>query len=263
MTEKDGMREKKNRWGMRKRWVILAIVLLAAEVSLRLLYSPMRFTAFLLLCAAALSLVWGFLEAQRARKPFRIARRVLAVCLAVGFGLFAVLEIQVIRCARTDTEREVSAVVVLGAGVNGTEPSLSLLVRLEAALEYIQDKPDISIVVTGSQGPGEDISEARCMADWLASHGVAEERILLEEQADNTEENIRFSKDLLAEQGIDLTGSIAVVSSDYHLYRASLYWGGPGFVPVAAHMTGQYLPLTINYYIREAFAAAKLLVFDR
>ena len=75
MTEKDGMREKKNRWGMRKRWVILAVVLLAAEVSLRLLYSPMRFTAFLLLCAAALSLVWGFLEARRARKPFRIARR--------------------------------------------------------------------------------------------------------------------------------------------------------------------------------------------
>ena len=86
MTEKDGMREKKNRWGMRKRWVILAVVLLAAEVSLRLLYSPMRFTAFLLLCAAALSLVWGFLEARRARKPFRIARRVLAVCLVVGFA---------------------------------------------------------------------------------------------------------------------------------------------------------------------------------
>ena len=239
MTEKDGMREKKNRWGMRKRWVILAVVLLAAEVSLRLLYSPMRFTAFLLLCAAALSLVWGFLEARRARKPFRIARRVLAVCLVVGFGLFAVLEIQVIRCA------------------------LSLLVRLEAALDYLSDKPDIPVVVTGSKGPGEDISEAQCMADWLASHGIAERRILLEEQADNTEENIRFSKELLAGQGIDLTGSIAVVSSDYHLYRASLYWASPGFVPVAAHMPGQYLPLTINYYIREAFAAAKLLVFDR
>ena len=263
MTEKDGMREKKNRWGMRKRWVILAVVLLAAEVSLRLLYSPMRFTAFLLLCAAALSLVWGFLEARRARKPFRIARRVLAVCLVAGFGLFSVLEIQVIRYSRTDWGRDVSAVVVLGAGVNGTEPSLSLLVRLEAALDYLSDKPDIPVVVTGSKGPGEDISEAQCMADWLASHGIAERRILLEEQADNTEENIRFSKELLAGQGIDLTGSIAVVSSDYHLYRASLYWASPGFVPVAAHMPGRYLPLTINYYIREAFAAAKLLVFDR
>ena len=263
MTEKDGMREKKNRWGMRKRWVILAVVLLAAEVSLRLLYSPMRFTAFLLLCAAALSLIWGFLEARREKKPFRVARRVLVGLLALGLALFAALEIQVIRWSRTDWETQPAAVVILGAGVNGTEPSLSLLVRLEAALDYIQDKPDIPIVVTGSQGPGEDISEARCMADWLMENGVPESRILLEDQADNTRENIAFSKAMLAERGVDVEGCVAVVSSDYHLYRASLYWGGPGFVPVAAHMTGQYLPLTINYYIREAFAAAKLLVFDR
>ena len=261
--EKNNVQGKKDRWGVRKRWVVLAIVLLAAEVSLRLLYSPMRFTAFLLLCAAALSLVWGFLEARRERKPFRIARRVLLGLLALGLALFAVLEIQVIRWSRTDWETKPAAVVVLGAGVNGTEPSLSLLVRLEAALDYLSDKPDIPVVVTGSKGPGEDISEAQCMADWLASHGIAERRILLEEQADNTEENIRFSKELLEGQGIDLTGNIAVVSSDYHLYRASLYWASPGFVPVAAHMPGQYLPLTINYYIREAFAAAKLLVFDR
>ena len=101
------------------------------------------------------------------------------------------------------------------------------------------------------------------MADWLITHGVEEGRVLLEDQADNTEENIAFSKEILREQGVDPTAKIAVVSADYHLYRASLYCGGPGFVPVAAHMPGQYLPLTINYYIREAFAAAKLLVFDR
>ena len=248
---------------MKRIWMVLAALCALAGAMLLVGYSPMRFTAFLLLCAAAVLLLWGWLSARRGRKPFRILRRVLAVCLAVGFGLFAVLEFQVIRCARTDTQRAVDAVVVLGAGVNGTEPSLSLLVRLEAALDYLSGKPDIPVVVTGSKGPGEDISEAQCMADWLASHGVEEARILLEEQADNTEENIRFSKELLAEQGIDLTGNIAVVSSDYHLYRASLYWGGPGFVPVAAHMPLQYLPLTINYYIREAFAAAKLLVFDR
>ena len=101
------------------------------------------------------------------------------------------------------------------------------------------------------------------MADWLIAHGVEEGRVLLEDQADNTEENIRFSKELLAGQGIDLTGSIAVVSSDYHLYRASLLWGTPRMVPVAAHMPGRYWPLTVNYYIREAFAAAALLVFGR
>ena len=216
----------------------------------------LSFTAGLMLCIVSFDMVP---EAMEATSNYYLA----PIFLVVGFGLFAVLQFQVIRYARTDTQRDVDAVVVLGAGVNGTEPSLSLLVRLEAALDYLSDKPDIPVVVTGSKGPGEDISEAQCMADWLASHGIAERRILLEEQADNTEENIRFSKELLAGQGIDLTGSIAVVSSDYHLYRASLYWASPGFVPVAAHMPGQYLPLTINYYIREAFAAAKLLVFDR
>ncbi len=261
MTEKNGAREKKDRWGMRKRWVILAIVLVAVEVPVRLFFSPMRFTAFLLLCAAALSLIWGFLEARREKKPFRVARRVLAGLLALGLALFAALEVQVIRWSRTDWETQPAAVVVLGAGVNGTQPSLSLLVRLEAALDYIQDKPDIPVVVTGSKGPGEDISEAQCMADWLIAHGVEEGRVLLEDQADNTEENIRFSTELLAARGIDTTGNIAVVSADYHLYRASLYWGGSGFVPVAADMPGRYWPLTVNYYIREAFAAAKLLVF--
>ena len=97
------------------------------------------------------------------------------------------------------------------------------------------------------------------MADWLIDHGIPEERIILEEQADNTEENIAFSKELLADKGIDLTGNIAVVSSDYHLFRASLLWGTPWMVPVAAHMPGRYWPLTANYYIREAFAAAAVL----
>ena len=261
MTEKNGAREKKDRWGMRKRWVILAIVLVAVEVPVRLFFSPMRFTAFLLLCAAALSLIWGFLEARREKKPFRVARRVLVGLLALGLALFAALEVQVIRWSRTDWETQPAAVVILGAGVNGNQPSLSLLVRLEAALEYIQDKPNIPIVVTGSKGPGEDISEAECMAGWLIAHGVEEGRVLLEDQADNTEENIAFSKEILREQGVDPTAKIAVVSADYHLYRASLYWGAPGMVPVAAHMPGRYWPLTVNYYIREAFAAASLLVF--
>ena len=155
----------------------------------------------------------------------------------------------------------VFAVVVLGAGVNGTAPSLSLEVRLEAALDYIADKPDIPIVVTGSQGPGEDISEAQCMADWLMDRGVAAERILLEDQADNTEENIKFSQAMLRNKGIDTAANIAVVTSDYHLCRAALLWGAPRMVPVAAHMPEAYWPLTVNYFVREAFAVAAEIVF--
>lgn len=98
------------------------------------------------------------------------------------------------------------------------------------------------------------------MADWLTARGVAPERVWLEEQADNTRENIRFSLAMLSEWGMDTTANIAVVSSDYHLCRASMYMPG-NMVPVAAHMPARYWPLTLNYYIREAFGIAAELVF--
>ena len=75
--------------------------------------------------------------------------------------------IVIVSGARTDWPQNPDAMVILGAGVNGTEPSLSLLSRLEAALYYIgQDTGRFPIVVTGSQGPDEEISEAACMARW-------------------------------------------------------------------------------------------------
>lgn len=191
----------------------------------------------------------------------------MCILLAAGTILFTVMEIWVLQWARTDEQSDVSAVIVFGAGVNGTVPSLSLQVRLKTALDYIQDKPDIPIVVSGSQGPGEDMTEARCMADWLIAHGVEESRILLEEQADNTRENVQFSREMLVEQGIDPLSNIAYVTADYHLCRAVYLTGGqvnltykqgafPYVVPVAAKMPDYFWPLSANYFIREAFAMA-------
>ena len=244
---------------MRGCWLAAAAGAAALGVLLRLLIPAMKFVALLLVCAGAAALLWGWLESRRQRRWAAVARRVLGAMLVVGVCVFALLEYQVVRYGRTDRTTEPAAVIVLGAGVNGTTPSLSLQVRLQAALDYLADKPDIPVVVTGGQGPGEEITEARCMADWLIARGLDPERILLEEQAVNTQENIRFSKEILADEGIDLTAPVAVVSADYHLYRASLYWG-TGMVPVAAEMPAGYLPLTINYYVREAFGVATVIL---
>jgi len=246
---------------MKKRWAILAGAAAVLGALLAFVYTPMRFCGYLFFAAAALALVWGALAARKEQRWAKLGRRVIAAMLAVGLLVFAILEITIVSYGRTDESRDVTAVVILGAGVNGTVPSLSLRVRLDAALAYLADKPDIPIVVTGSQGPGEEISEAQCMAGWLMERGIAAERIILEDQADNTAENIDFSLNLLVQNGIDPTSNIAVVTADYHLYRAGIYWGTPSMVPVAAHMPDSFWPLTVNYYIREAFAAAKLLVF--
>ena len=206
---------------------MLAGVCLILGALMLTVYTAVRFTGFLFCCAAAALMVFALLIRWKERHRWALwARRMLLALLAAGFAFFAVLEVRVISWARTDTETPVTAVIVLGAGVNGTAPSLSLQVRLEAALAYVQDKPDIPIIVSGSRGQGEDISEARCMADWLIGRGIEPERIWLEEQADNTQEN--------------MTGNM---------------------VPVAAALPVRYLPLTVNYYIREAFGVAEAIVF--
>lgn len=248
----------------RKEWIyyVLASICLAAGVLALTVYTAVRFTGLLLCAAAGVLTVLGLLSRLSKTHPWaRWARRIALGLLAAGFALFAALEVRVLSWARTDAETPASAIVVLGAGVNGTAPSLSLETRLDAALAYALDHPEVPIVVSGSQGPGEEISEAACMYGWLTARGVPPERILLEDRARDTEENIRYSLALLEERGI--AGSVAVVTSGYHLCRAALHMErmGGSMVPVAAPMPAQYLPLSVNYYIREAFAmAAELLL---
>lgn len=229
-----------------------ALCLLAG---IALLITPLRFTGALLIGLAAVLLLWAALKGRKT------VRRILAVLLIIGFLVFSAAQIQVVRYAFREDDAPVSAVIVLGAGVYGARPSLSLQVRLEAALDYIQDKPDIPVVVSGGQGPGEDISEAQCMADWLIAHGVDETRIIQENQSTNTKENLAFSRAKLQEAGIDTDGHIAVVSADYHLYRARLYWGSDGMVPVAGCMPARWWPITVNQFVREAFGVVYLRVF--
>lgn len=238
----------------------LAAVCLVLGALLAGVFTAVRFTGLLLCCAAAFWAALGLLSRWSAKRHWaRRVRRALLGLTAAGIVLFAAMEIRVLSWAETDTETPVSAVVVLGAGVNGRSPSLSLLVRLEAALAYLEDRPGVPVVVSGSQGRGEEISEARCMADWLIARGVDRGRVLLEERAGNTRENIAFSFALLEERGVNTAEPIAVVTSDYHLCRAAVY-AGENMVPVAASMPARYLPLTVNYYVREAFALAAALL---
>ena len=244
----------------------LAVLSLLLGLLLRFVFTSVRFTGLLLCCGAAALMVFALLTRWKERCRWALwLRRAFLCLLAVGFAFFAVMEVRVISWARTD-DAPAAALVVFGAGVNGREPSLTLRSRLEAALAYAGDKPDMPIVVSGAQGRGEDVSEARCMADWLIERGMDPGRVWLEEQAVNTRENVRYSMRLLAERGIDIKDPIAFCTSDYHMCRAVHLSGQPDpaadVVPVAARLPDRYWPLTVNYYIREAFAMAAAIVFQ-
>ena len=149
-------------------------------------------------------------------------RYLLAGCgaLVVGIALLAIVETGCIMNANMKKPAENATAIVLGCRVYGERASLSLVERLEAAQKYLEENPDAVCVVSGGQGPGEDISEAECMYRWLVEKGIDASRIYKEEKSTSTEENIAFSKQIIKENG--LNDKIAIVTSEYHSYRAGV-----------------------------------------
>lgn len=106
--------------------------------------------------------------------------------------------------------------LVLGAKVNGEAPSLSLQYRLEAALQYAEHHPHVTLILSGGQGPDELISEAEAMKRYLVAHGIPKSRLIVEKNSSSTYENILYSKNLLPSS----TEGVTIITSDYHLARA-------------------------------------------
>ena len=110
--------------------------------------------------------------------------------------------------------------VVLGAQVKPWGASTLLMQRINAAEQYLTQKPSSKAVVTGGQGADEPMSEAQCMYDNLTAAGIEPSRILREDQAKNTEENIRFSFDIIKQNR--LNQDVAIVTDSYHQLRARI-----------------------------------------
>lgn len=110
--------------------------------------------------------------------------------------------------------------IVLGAHVKKSGPSSVLWQRIDAAADYLNENPDTKAVVTGGQGDNEPISEAQSMYENIVKEGVSPDRIYIEDQATNTDQNIRFSLKIIDDNG--LSCDIAIVSDSYHQLRARI-----------------------------------------
>lgn len=219
-----------------------------------------RFSAALFLCLAVLCgglILLGRWAAVSGKG--RLARRIVLCGLCAGGIVFLAVEGLILSFGESDPPEEaVSAVIVLGAGVNGRTPSLTLQTRIEAAAAYLNKHPDVPAVLSGGQGPGEAITEARAMYTALTARGIPAERLLLEEKSTSTAENIAFSKELLAEHGIGSGGTVAIVTNDFHQYRARRIAADNGLTAVGIPAELPWWWLNANYYVREFFALGKL-----
>lgn len=135
------------------------------------------------------------------------------------------------------------------------EPSDWLFLRLEQAIHLYNNDYASKIIVSGGTGPTDNLPVAEVMKRWLVDRGIPYQSILMESNANNTYENLKYSKALVYDQGIE---SIIVVTNDFHMYRsmyiANMFFdyvsGNPAFAELNFDKIVAYIrePLSIMKY---------------
>lgn len=220
----------------RQTWAL--VVLAACVVAGPLLLLASCLLAFVAACcrhrlrlAAAWLLAAVLVLAAAVALPMALAAAApVGIVLACGLPASEVLALSVAYLAllahaalyrRPPRRADYDAIVVCGAALRGCEPTPVLQRRLDTACElWRRGGKRARFVVTGGVSAGASMPEAVAMRAGLLERGVADELITVESRAMSTEENLRFSRELMDRAADVGPGArVALVSSDFHIFR--------------------------------------------
>lgn len=205
------------------------------------------------------------MKSYKGKRRYGWLKAFLALCL-VGVLCFGALLGAVLYGSHDQIKGDPQIMIILGCQVKPWGPSILLQDRLDKALDYLEEHPDMTIVVSGGQGPDEHMTEAQAMYDYLVEQGVGIERILQEDQSHNTFQNLTYSLELLEEAGYDVTDDIVVVSNGFHLTRVRMLWArmhGENDELSTLAAPSSHIPSRLKMYIREPIGLVKSFILDR
>ncbi len=180
-------------------------------------------------------------------------RSVVIGIVVLLIAVFAFIEAKIVLAGRKAPEPGAKYMIVLGCGVEGEAPSLSLYYRIEKAAEYARESPDTLLILTGGLGDGALITEAECMARELEKRGISRDRMILETKAVNTKENLLFSTALMDSPA----DRVVLVTSSYHVYRATEQAKKLGLVHAEGLRAKPGPVMELHYSVREVLAVIK------
>lgn len=175
-----------------------------------------------------------------------------------GALLFLIMEGMIASQMFARGAKDLDYILVLGAQVRGDRVSCALEDRLKTARQYLEENPETKAVLSGGQGPGENLTEAQAMYDWLIEHGIDGSRLIREEQSTSTWENMNCSKTLIPESASDIT--IGIVTNNFHVYRGVMLAKCSGFNKACGIAAESHSLLQLHFLVREGIALAKDLV---
>ena len=115
--------------------------------------------------------------------------------------------------------------IILGCRVKGSEAQQTLIMRIEAAAEYLSEhKNTVAIACGGIVHSDQLVSEAEVIKQGLINLGVESQRIILDDKSKTTIENFVNAREIIKnlEKERDRKAVLAFLSSDFHIERALL-----------------------------------------
>lgn len=233
--------------------LLLGILFLGYYFSLQM--KGMDFSIIWLIAGVMLVLAWYAL----AREPFwvsvlpRAVKAGICVLFLMGFLLFAALEILILHGMGGGQQKGLDYIIVLGAQVRGDRPSRALRMRIDTAADCLRENPSAQAVLSGGQGPGEDMTEAQCMRNVLVEMGISEDRLILEDRSTSTWENLEFSARLVPVREAE----VGLVTQNFHVYRSVQLARRQQYKRVSGIAAPAEFVNFPHFMVREAFALVK------
>jgi len=142
---------------------------------------------------------------------------------SLGFMLMQPLEERFVRPAQMP--EQVDTIIMLGGATAGRVSTRREIAELSEAGDRLTDTlllanryPDARIVLSGGSGllVADGEAEADTAARFFTAQGIARERLVLEGESRNTDENAGLTKAMLGEA----TGTVLLVTSAFHMPRS-------------------------------------------
>jgi uncharacterized SAM-binding protein YcdF (DUF218 family) len=240
--------------GIRIFWMILTALCLLYAVMVYLVGSGTF--SFVIWIAGAVFFEICFVLSGKGRWAAvpAAARCVTYGVLAVIATVFVICQIAILSHFYDKGEKNLDYVIVLGAQMRSSGPSVIYQYRLEKTREYLEDNPQTKCVTTGAQGNNEPMSEGQGGADYLVNLGIPEDRIEVESLSMDTEENIMNAIEII-ERNEESTENlrIGIITNGFHVFRGvhiAKKQTDAEVCGIAAYMQPQYIP---NNMVRETF----------
>ena len=243
---------KTRNWGATLCWIGIPFFLLLAFF-FKFFMLGYSFTVLVCLVMVGILLFYALIPIFAKTYPHtaRRLKRLFTTILCIGLIVVTITECIIIKASFGHPEQHCDYVVVLGAKVRDSGPSVSLMDRIYGARDYLNDHPDAIAILSGGKGADEPMTEAAAMYEELVKLGIDPNRLWLEDKATSTWENLNFSLDLIEEKTGRRPDKIGLLSSEYHLFRASLFADACGVESVGIPAKTSILSQRINHFMRE------------